>query len=148
MRLVVDANILFSYFKKKSSTRDLIISNPDLEMYVPSFIFKELEKYRDVIIKKAKIDERKFNIIIKDLKNITLKMEINEIKGQWENALNICPDPDDVQYFATALELGCAIWSNDKRLKNQDDVVVLNTKEILSMLSDTDHECDNDESNE
>jgi len=40
------------------------------------------------------------------------------------------PDPDDMAYFALALKLNCAIWSNDKKLKEQDKVKVYNTHEL------------------
>jgi len=32
MKLVIDANVLFSFFKKDSFTRNLIISHPELEL--------------------------------------------------------------------------------------------------------------------
>jgi predicted nucleic acid-binding protein len=35
-----------------------------------------------------------------------------------ERAREICPDENDGDYFAVALELNCAIWSNDKKLKD------------------------------
>lgn len=45
-------------------------------------------------------------------------------------------DPDDALFFACALaHPGSAIWSDDKRLKEQEAVKVLNTKEMLSCES-------------
>lgn len=44
-------------------------------------------------------------------------------------------DADDVLSFACALAFAPAIiWSEDKKLKKQNKVRVLNTKEILEML--------------
>ena len=49
-------------------------------------------------------------------------------------AKEICPDRDDVAYFALALKLRCPLWSNDKKLKEQSTVAVLSTKEFLKLV--------------
>jgi predicted nucleic acid-binding protein len=46
------------------------------------------------------------------------------------------PDPDDVAYFALALQLRCPLWSNDKRLKEQNEVHVLTTTELAALLAE------------
>ena len=38
-------------------------------------------------------------------------------------------------YFALALKLNCGIWSNDKKLKNQDKVKVYSTEDLLKIKS-------------
>ncbi|GAI90273.1 unnamed protein product, partial [marine sediment metagenome] len=43
MKLVVDANILFSFFKKASFTRRFILSHPEIELFTPLYVFEELE---------------------------------------------------------------------------------------------------------
>ena len=44
MKVVVDANILFSFFKKDSTTRKLLTSFEIFELYTPSLCIKELSK--------------------------------------------------------------------------------------------------------
>ena len=46
MLLVVDMNILFSFFKKHSTTRKLL-TNPNLELYSPKYALEELSKHFD-----------------------------------------------------------------------------------------------------
>lgn len=46
-----------------------------------------------------------------------------------DEARRISPDPDDSVYFALALRLEAAIWSNDKRLKEQN--LVHSTSDLL-----------------
>ncbi|MBT5021736.1 hypothetical protein HOK51_08530 [Candidatus Woesearchaeota archaeon] len=46
----------------------------------------------------------------------------------------ICPDENDVDYFALALKLNCAIWSNDKKLKNQNSIIVYSTEELINLI--------------
>ncbi len=54
-----------------------------------------------------------------------------------EEALNIVKDidMDDVLFVACALAFpGSMIWSDDKKLKRQSRVDVLNTSEMMSVL--------------
>jgi len=46
----------------------------------------------------------------------------------------VCPDPGDVPYFALALHLDAAIWSDDGALADQDAVAVLTTADPLDRL--------------
>jgi len=50
MRLVVDMNILFSFFKKWTFTRRVITRN-DLTLYSPSYALEEIKRYEDEIKK-------------------------------------------------------------------------------------------------
>lgn len=42
----------------------------------------------------------------------------------------VSPDIDDVLYLALALKLNCPVWSNDRKLKNQNAVRIY-TQEII-----------------
>ena len=42
-----------------------------------------------------------------------------------KEALVASPDENDSEYFALAMKFGCPIWSNDKRIKLQDKVRVI-----------------------
>ena len=44
MRLIIDANILFSALIKDSSTAKLLIDDK-LKLYAPEFLFEEFAKY-------------------------------------------------------------------------------------------------------
>jgi predicted nucleic acid-binding protein len=55
MKIVLDSNILFSaLISGKELYADIFKSG---ECYVPDFIFKELSKYQEEIIKKTKLKE-------------------------------------------------------------------------------------------
>lgn len=47
---------------------------------------------------------------------------------------NICPDPNDVEFFALCLAKKLPLWSNDKELKKQSAVKVLNTQEVMELV--------------
>lgn len=136
MRLVIDANILFSALIKDSTTRKLI-SEPKLSLYTPKFFVGEFLEHLWELKEKTGADEsllkEKMNDFI--IKNIKL-IPSEEIFPFISEASTISPDKDDVAYFALALKLKCAIWSNDVKLKKQNRVKIYSTKEILEKLKE------------
>src|SRR3990167_9076360 len=115
MLLVVDMNILFSFFKKNTFTRGLLC-NPHLELFSPAYALEELNKYSDELILKSKISIGIFELHKKVLSWLVKFTPSSEYKDFRNKAELVSPDQDDVQYFALALKLKCPIWSNDKRL--------------------------------
>ena len=55
MKLVLDSNIIFSTFINKSRTRDIILRDL-FELYVPEYIFKEIKKHKELLLRKSKLD--------------------------------------------------------------------------------------------
>ena len=91
MKLVVDANILFSFFKRDTLTRKLVLSS-SLELYAPEKVFEEFDKHSEIIIKKSDISLEEFIFIKKVLfRYITIinngniaEQKIFEIRfGKW-----------------------------------------------------------------
>ncbi|MDI6886151.1 MAG: PIN domain-containing protein [archaeon] len=138
MKLVVDANILFSFFKKDSFTRRFILSHPEIELFTSLYVFEELEEHKGEIKSKARIDDTIFELSSKELSAYVTIVPLDEFKEFWEEAEQISPDPDNAQYLAVALSLDCAIWSNDKDLKEkQYRVVVVTTEELTKLLGNS-----------
>jgi len=64
MKLVVDANVLFSFFKKGSTTRELILDPElkyDLDLFAP--VLEEVGKHKDEICFKFGLSPQDFNIM-------------------------------------------------------------------------------------
>ncbi len=138
MKLVVDANILFSFFKKDSFTRRFILSHPEIELFTPLYVFEELDEHKEEVKSKARIDDRVFELSSKELSEYVTIVPLDKFKKFWEEAEQISPDPDNVQYLAVAFSLCCAIWSNDRDLKEeQDRVVVITTEELTKLLGNS-----------
>ena len=133
MKFIVDTNILFTYFFESSITKELIMIE-DLELFSPEFALEEINKYKLDIIKKTGISESKFNELRFDLAISIKFIPVKEYKAFLENALEISPDSNDIDFFALALKLNLPIWSNDKLLKKQDKIRILNTKEVLKLI--------------
>jgi len=60
MKLVIDANILFAALIKKGLTFKLII-NPRIELFAPSFLKDEFNKYEKLILNKTNKSQKKLN---------------------------------------------------------------------------------------
>ena len=135
MELVVDANILAAALIKNSKTRELIFDK-HINLYAPDYLLLEFEKHKKYIHNKTRLDEKWFNELFNILR-IRIKMVPPlDFMDVWSQAEAICPDIDDVPYFALALKLDIPLWSNDKRLKGQKQVMIYNTDEIMGLLKE------------
>lgn len=132
MKLVVDANILFAAAVKSGATAELIFSEA-LELLAPEFIFEEFEKYKELLVEKSHSSIEEFDIIVSILSERVKAVPRDEFSDLFDKAESISPDPKDVPYLALALKSNCAIWSNDKRLKEQSKVPIFSTKELLEL---------------
>jgi len=131
VRLVVDANILFAALIKEGLTAELLISDK-LQLFAPEFLFTEFTKYEELIIKKTHRSNEEFNQFLDLLKEQIIIIPKKEIIPFIDKAEKISPDPKDTVYLALAFALKASIWSNDKRLKqNQEKIKIFSTVEII-----------------
>ena len=134
MDLVLDANILIAALIKRGITADLIVDE-NIHLFAPEFIMDEFQKHRDEIVQKIHRTKEDFEHFLEVIKQRTSFIPLEEIKPYLPQANAISPDPKDVAYIALAIKTGASIWSNDKRLKdNQNKIPVLATHEILGLL--------------
>jgi len=132
MDLVIDANILFAALIKENITSDLLFKN-NLHLYAPEFIFAEFEKYRELIKEKTERTDEDFSKLLELFERRITLVPLEEIRQFMQDAKKISPDIKDAPYFALALKLNIAIWSNDKELKEkQSTVKVYSTEEIIN----------------
>ncbi len=139
MRIVIDSNVLFSSLIRNSTTRRIILQYNGFFLF-PSYIFTEMQKHKKELLRKSKMNSEEFN----NLLNVILKKVVivpNEtLKQHTQKALEIIKDIDinDVLFIACALaHPNSILWSDDRKLKNQNKIKVLNTKEIMMLLNFT-----------
>jgi predicted nucleic acid-binding protein len=136
VKIVIDSNVLFSALIRDSTTRKLILEY-DGKFLFPSFIFSEMEKHKGMLISKSGIPKEEFDILLSIiLAKVTIIPDSMLLK-QKKKALILAKktDIDDLVFFACALSYkGSVLWSNDKRLKKQRKIKVLNTKEIMDLI--------------
>jgi predicted nucleic acid-binding protein len=118
--LVVDANILFSFFRQESFTRELVKSLylRGIKLFIPDFGLDELLSLKERICEFCRIDEDEFMTSFALLCEILKSTPKEEYESSLLEAKNLLPEhPKDVPYFALALAFNYAIWSNEKRFK-------------------------------
>ncbi len=134
MELVIDANILMSsLIATKSKTYDMIL-NDKIKLFSVDKLLEELEKHKAEILAKSGLSEYDFDVF---LSLISAKIEFipySDLKKFVYEAEKTTPDPNDTEYFALALKLKCSIWSNDKKLKQQDKVRIYSTEDLVKEL--------------
>ncbi len=133
MKLVVDSNILFTFFWKNSTSKELFILQ-DIELFSPKFALVEIEKYSREIQKKAKISKEEFQDIKTGLMILVNFIPLEEYSGSLKKANSFTPDKEDVDFFALSLHMNCPLWSNDSQLKNQNRIKILTTTEIIEII--------------
>ncbi len=136
MDLIIDANIIISaLISTEGKTYDLIF-NDNIKLFSADFLLEEIEKYRQEILIKSGLSEYEFEIFLSLISSRIEFIPLSDFDKFISEAEKITPDPNDREYFALALKLKCGIWSNDKKLKNQDIIKIYSTKDMLEVIND------------
>src|SRR3989304_2616622 len=130
MDIVIDANVLFAALIKEDSFAYSLLFSDKFHLFTPEYIFTELEKHKAEILEKTERTTEEFFRLVETLKRRIVIVPLEELVPYVEESEKLTPDPDDMAYFALALKLNCAIWSNDKKLKEQDKIKIYNTHEL------------------
>ncbi len=134
MELVIDANILMSaLIAAEGKTYDIIFNNR-IKLFSVDKLSEELEKHKAEILAKSGLSEYDFDVFLSLISAEIEFVPYSELEKFIPEAEKITPDPNDTEYFALALKLKCAIWTNDKKLKEQDTVKVYSTEDLVKEL--------------
>ena len=138
MRLVIDTNRLAAALIKSSVTREIILSDK-FDLFSPDYILTEITKNRHYFIKKAKITVKEFDEILLTLLNHIQLIPFEEFKSDFLEAFTIMSeiDPDDTTFLALGLSLKVdGIWTEDDHFRDQKNLKVYSTKDLLEMMED------------
>ncbi len=135
MNITIDSNILFSALIKESITRKIILNYPNKFLF-PEFVFQEFLKYKDLILKKSKLSPKEFYFLLNHLLKKVKIIRNVDISMYKEESLKILKNIDlkDAPFIATCLRYNSILWSDDKALKNQNKIIILNTKEFIEFI--------------
>ncbi len=134
MELIIDANIVISaLISMNGKTRDLIFLN-NFSLFAPEYLLEEIEKYKKLIIKKSNLDEESLKLATSLIFSRIKLVSFSEFEQLLFKAKDICPDPNDIEYFVLALSKKIPIWSDDKALKSQSVVKIFSTTELIKEL--------------
>jgi predicted nucleic acid-binding protein len=130
--LIIDSNILISALIKKGITRD-ILTNLNINFIFPEYGLEEVYFYKREIVKKAKISEGEFDLLLLRLLKYVRLVPIEVFINFREEADKIMRDIDrqDVVFISTALAFHCPVWSDDKHFQKQKEVVIYTTKDMI-----------------
>ena len=131
MKLVADANILFSLAKKGSSA-ERIAARFGIKLYSPDYVLSELAEHKKEIEEKT---GSSYSEALSRMKKYVIFIEEKEYRHHLKEAEDGLPDKEDAPYYALAMKLSVPIWSNDKHLKKQDKAITLTTKELIDLLA-------------
>lgn len=130
MKLVVDANVLFSAAIRDSKTAELLLRD-DLSLYAPEYLFDEFEEYRETLLEKTHRTDEDFGRFVGILRKRIETVSQDDLADKISEARRVCPDEKDVPYIALALHLDAAVWTDDKELRKQNAVKIYSTTEVV-----------------
>ena len=134
MRLVVDTNILVSFFRENPVKS--ILSNSkslNLQLFTSTYVIQELEKNKSDILKYSGINSEQFNKKLSELNSfieIVSESSCKEFKSHAEKLIH----DKDIPVFALALKLNCPIWSNEPAFKEQSKIEILSNKDMIELF--------------
>lgn len=132
MRLVIDANILFSALLRDSGTRKIIVDR-SLDFFAPRFLLEELLKYAPELRKKSRLDQTRFTEITTRLVARVSFVSNEELEPFLPAAAHLVNDTKDIAYAACALAANADVWSQDRHFSNSR-IRVWRTTELLEKL--------------
>ena len=137
--LIVDASILFSFFKSSSARREVFkkLLEQEYKLVSPDFVIEELANNRLDIMKFASINEEEFNDVLSELNKYLETFEEEKYQDFLSEANKISPHGEETKddpYFALALTFNFPIWSDEEAFKQQSRVKVFNTNELSKLL--------------
>lgn len=132
MKLVVDANVLFSALIREGATRRLWFRS-QVELCAPAMIIVELIKYKKHISTKFSETESLESLTEKVLSRVRIVGE-DSLKPFIPAAKTLIEDPKDWIYLACALKEDAAIWTNDRHFMQQKRVKIRTTTELLQEI--------------
>ncbi|MFZ3137375.1 MAG: putative toxin-antitoxin system toxin component, PIN family [Thermodesulfovibrionales bacterium] len=120
MKVVVDTNIVFSAFLSKNSKYRELLFDDKYEFYSPNFVFLEIFKHKEKILKCTKESEEEvYGFLGKMLKRVSfVKEEVVSVEN-YEKANALCReiDENDTPFLALALEIDGYLLTGDEKLK-------------------------------
>ena len=119
--LVVNSNILFSYFVFSEKIENIILSS-NVILYTPDWAIYELNKYfSDRIAKRVEkkgISKEELELIVLDVMQRLIVIPKALYIDKWEEAVRIAGqfDEKDTPFIALATKLGIPLWTGDKKM--------------------------------
>ncbi|MDF7819648.1 PIN domain-containing protein [Runella sp. MFBS21] len=121
MKVIVDANILFSALRSSNRIfrRQLYFS--ECTFFAPKFLIVEIFEHKERILEKSKATPTEvYEYLDNVLQKITFVSNDYISIANYVEAYRLCKDvdEDDTPFVALALEMQAFFWTRDEKLKN------------------------------
>jgi len=136
MKLVIDTNRIMAGLLRNSTSRKIILHD-SFSFYAPDFIETELNKHRSYLVKKAKIPEDNFNLLMQILLDNVELVPFEDFADGYDRAMEIMKpvDENDAPFLAVGLALGIeGIWTEDRHFLRQDILKVYSTGDLIEKI--------------
>ena len=135
MQLVVNSNVLFAALIKDSITRKLFL-HINAKLFVLQANYQEMEKYKQELLVKSKMNEVTFNLLLEQLTKRCIFVDKEAILKHWDEAKDVIFEIDagDVPFVAAALATGSDIWSDDEHFEKQKKIKVWKTADLAKLI--------------
>ncbi len=138
MIIILDSNVVMSALIKNSQTRQIIFHS-GYKFYHPKVALRNLEKYKEEIMKKTGMSEEEYEKLLKTLFENIILVDEADFLDKLEEAKMIMAsiDIEDVPFIALALSMqNDGIWSDDNHFQKQNKIKIWRTGEVMKKLMD------------
>lgn len=135
MRVVVDANAVFSALIRKGKPFEVFSANKifnAFELVAPEFLFSEIGKRMDKILAETELTKEELAELLTFIKGEVSLISHYQFSDKLPEAMRL--NFKDSPYLALALKLNSPILSGDKGLKKQAKVKILSPAEALAII--------------
>jgi predicted nucleic acid-binding protein len=94
----------------------------------------ELESHCEEICRKSRISKDKFFQSIEEMELFVKVIEDVMASDKAKEGKKLAPHLEDAPLLALALTLGCPIWSKEEAFKDQTQVKIYNTYDIIRLM--------------
>ena len=129
MLLVVDSNPIISSLISKGTKQEILFCD-SIEPISPDWVLFEIGKHWEEICDKSKFSEEGLKLSFSLIRGRIRTFSFDKYSDKLSEAKEISPHTKDNEFFALALKLDCAIWSDEGAFKKQDKVEVFNSEEL------------------
>jgi len=136
MKLVIDTNRIMAGLLRDSTSRKIILHD-SFSFNAPDYIETELEKHRLYLVKKAKIPEADFDLLMQTLLDNVELVPFEDFEHEYDHAMEIMGpvDENDAPFLAVGLALGIeGIWTEDRHFLRQDLLKVYSTGDLIEKI--------------
>jgi predicted nucleic acid-binding protein len=136
MKLTIDTNRVMAGLLKDSGSRRIILHD-SFAFHAPDYIETELLKHRPYLMKKAKISETDFDILMHTLLDKVILVPFEDFEHEYDHAMHIMEsiDENDSPFLAVGLALGISgIWTEDQHFLRQDHLKVFTNRDLFEYI--------------